>query len=372
MRPSRRARLLLIGLGAVLALGSASPVVRAQEQGAEQTPELPVSWGVRPGASTGDPERANFVLEADPGDSLDDTLVVENLGGVELVLGVYASDAFNTVDGELDLLPADEEPADVGSWVTFEQPSITVPAGGTVEVPFTIRVPEDAPSGDHVGGVLTSLTVTEPDAQGNRVRIERRLGTRLYLRVSGELDPALSFTALEVDHSASWNPLAAGSMTVRYRVENTGNVRLRATRAAHVEGSMGLTDRTVEGADLPELLPGGALELTQEVGGVWPALGTTVEVELRPYDPSGARLDPAPRPVVGRTTRTLVPYPQLALLLVLAVGGVLLVRNRRRRDRRIAEAVDRAVAEAVGPRPPAFTGSINTIQRPLQPEEPRQ
>jgi len=357
-----RALVALLALGAVVAPPGAS----AQEA------ELPVSWGVRPGAATGDPGRANFVVEADPGDTIRDSLVVENLGSVELVLGVYASDAFNTADGELDLLPADEEPVDVGSWVTFERPSITVSAGGAVEVPFTVAVPEDAPAGDHVGGVLTSLTITEPDAQGNRVRIERRLGTRLYLRVSGELEPALTFTSLEVDHSPSWNPFAAGSMTVRYRVENSGNVRLRATRAVRVDGSLSLTDRTVEGADLPELLPGGSLELAQEVHGVWPALGTTVEVELEPYDPSGARLDPAPRPVIGRTTRTLVPYPQLALLVVLVAGGIALLRGRRRRERRIAEAIDRAVAEAVGPRPPAFTGSFEpNTQRPLQLEEPQ-
>ena len=348
---------------ALVALGAFLAFLAPSGAGAQE-PELPVSWGVRPGASIGDPGRANFVVEADPGDTVRDSLVVENLGDVELVLGVYASDAFNTVDGELDLLPADTEPVDVGSWVTFEQPSITVPAGGTVEVPFTISVPGDAPAGDHVGGVLTSLTVTEPDAQGNRVRIERRLGTRLYLRVSGELEPELTFTSLEVDHSPSWNPFAAGSMTVRYQVENTGNVRLRATRAVRVEGSMGLTDRTVEAADLPELLPGGSLELTQEVGGVWPALGTTVEVELQPYDPSGMPLEPAPRTAVARTALTLVPYPQLALLLVLTVGATAVISGRRRRDRRLAEAIDRAVAEAVGPRPPAFNGSLDPTIRP--------
>lgn len=365
MRLFRSVRLVLRSLVALVAVCA----VVAPSGASAQEQDLPVSWGVRPGSTGGEAGRANFVIDADPGDTVRDSLVVENLGSVELVLGVYASDAFNTTDGELDLLPADEEPVDVGSWVAFEQPSVTVPAGGTVEVPFTVAVPEDAPAGDHVGGVLTSLTITEPDAQGNRVRIERRLGTRLYLRVSGELEPALTFTSLEVDHSPSWNPFAAGSMRVRYRVENTGNVRLRATRAVRVEGAMGLTDRQVEAADLPELLPGGSLELTQEVGGVWPAFGTSVEVELQPYDPSGA-LDPAPRAVIGRTTRTLVPYPQLALLLVLVLGAVASFRGRRRRERRLAEAIDRAVADAVGPRPPAFTGAFEaTTQRPLHTEE---
>jgi hypothetical protein len=54
------------------------------------------------------------------------------------------------------------------------------------------------------------------------------------------------------------------------------------------------------------------------------------------------------------------------------IGGVALWRGRRRRERRIAGAIDRAVADAVGPRPPAFTGSYEpTIRRRLQPEDTR-
>ena len=60
-----------------------------------------------------------------------------------------------------DLLAGDEPPRDIGAWTTTEVPSVTVPAGGQVTVPFTIVVPEDASAGDHVGGIVTSLTVTE-------------------------------------------------------------------------------------------------------------------------------------------------------------------------------------------------------------------
>lgn len=322
----------------------------AQEAPADGTvASLPVTWGVRPAATSSDPARPNFEFEAAPGETVTDELVVENPSGVNLVLGVYASDAFNTPEGGTDLLAADGDPSGVGRWTTPEESSITVPAGGSVTVPFSVEVPEDAEPGDHVGGIVTSLTVAEPDAQGNRIAVERRLGSRIYVRVDGGVEPALTFTQLEVDHHGSLNPFAPGSLTVRYAVENTGNVRLRATRLVRVAPGIGST-QTVEAADMPELLPGNSYEFTQDVPNVWPGLSTEVEVELTPYDTGGARLDPAPAAAIARTEVTLWPISQL-LLVVLLVLVVIAVLWRRRSSRSTAPAVTPAAPTSAIPPP---------------------
>ncbi len=52
---------------------------------------------------------------------------------------------------------------------------VSVPAGQTVEVPFTVDVPADADTGDYAGGVVTSLTVADQSAN---VNVDRRLGIR--------------------------------------------------------------------------------------------------------------------------------------------------------------------------------------------------
>ena len=300
---------------------------------------IPVSWSVHPapgGEAAAGGVRPNFVLEGAPGDTLTDALVVENTSDVNLVLGVYASDAFNTPSGGTDLLAGDSDAVDLGSWTTPDTTSITVPAGGSVTVPFTIEIPDDASPGDHTGGIVTSLRLTEPDADGNRVTVERRLGTRIYLRVDGGVEPELTFTDLTVEHHGGWNPFAPGSIEVTYTVENTGNVRLRATRLVRVEPGVGGTV-TAEAADMPELLPGNSYEFTQEVGGVWPAFGTTVEVELGPYATAGDTIEPAPAEVIGRTELTLWPVAQLlALVVLLALLGLWWWRRGRRSRRPVA------------------------------------
>jgi len=353
--------------GLLLSLFAAvSPVGALASQDEPVDPgSIPVTWGVYPGIGSGESGRPNFVFEGAPGDTISDSLTVDNTSDVNLVLGIYASDAFNTPEGGTDLLSADRDPVDVGSWVTAEQSSITVPAGGTVEVPFTLEIPEDAEPGDHTGGIVTSLRLSEPDAAGNQITVERRLGSRIYVRVDGGVEPALSFTDLQVERHDSWNPFAAGSLTVRYTVENTGNVRLRATRVVRVEGSIG-PSRTAEAADMPELLPGNSYELSQEVSGVWPGFATRVEVELDPYDPGGEDLDPAPVDVVARTETTILPIAQLLLLVLIAAIVVVVLLRRRgakeRRDRAIAEAVDAAVAAAAAaaPTPPPVPAAWST------------
>lgn len=340
---------LVLALLCALTVIGASATSGAQEGGSEAS----VSWSVEPVRRNGTEERANFFSEAEPGERIEDAIVVRNLGTATLVLGVYASDAFNTPGGGIDLLAGDEEPVDLGSWVTVSSPAITVAPGEAIEVPFSISVPADAPSGDHAGGVVTSLTV-RPDssadtASGTAVAIERRLGTRIHVRVDGEMRPELTFRSMSATYSGTLNPFAPGEMVLSYTVENTGNVRVRARRSATVKPSIGPAV-SAEAADMAELLPGNSYELTQTVTGVWPLASTSSEVELQPYEPTGAALDQAPAAAIARTSVSLVPWPQLILLAVMVVLVVWSLTRRAAGQRRLAATVDSAVRDAMASR----------------------
>lgn len=357
---TRRASLFLVALSVIAAIGVGPGAARdgAARDGASQGggPAGEVSWSVEPVRRDGAEDRANFVFEAEPGDTIEDALVVRNLGGITLVLGVYASDAFNTADGGIDLLAGREEPEDLGSWVTVSTTAITVAPGEATEVPFTVTVPSDAASGDHAGGIVTSLTVRDDTQSGTGVTVERRLGTRMHVRVDGELRPALTFKALSSTYKGSLNPFTPGEMVLTYTVENTGNVRLRARRTARVEPSVGPV-ASDEASDMAELLPGNSYELTQTVTGVWPFGSTSSEVELVPYEPSGAPLDSAPVPAIARTSVTLVPWPQIVLVLLVLAAGAYSWRRRSVRSRQLRVAVAGAVREAMAAREAGGTTS---------------
>ncbi len=334
------AGLLWAGFGwaGLLAPAAAAPVQTVDD-------DATVSWGTRPADNDVGTGRSRFGYRAEPGGRLRDAIEVLNRSDRPLRLGVYASDAFTTEAGGLDLLAADEEPADVGSWITLKRGRVVVPPHSEVSVPFTLEVPVDATPGDHTGGIVTSL-VTEAD-QG--VGVERRIGTRIYVRVAGELAPALAVSGVRVDYDGTWKPWSPGTATVRYTVVNTGNVRLQARQSVRVAGPFGLFGSTSHPADLPELLPGSSRTLTATVPGVWPAGRLRAQIRLAPAASTLDQAGDIPRPpvAVGAGTTWGVPVGQVGVLAVLVAAGLGVVRLRVRRRAAVAAAIDDAVAEAL-------------------------
>ncbi|XVU28540.1 WxL protein peptidoglycan domain-containing protein [Actinoplanes sp. CA-054009] len=301
-----------------------------------------LTWSVRPTPIAGQPDRPNFTYDLRPGQTVKDSIRVRNYGDEPLSLSVYASDALTTSSGALDLLPAGAEPVDVGKWITLERRNIEVPAQKFVDVPFAMTVPGKAESGDHTGGIVTSYVSRE--TEGRAVTVDRRLGTRMYVRVSGPLQPQLDVSGLTMSYAGNLNPFGPGRLRVTYTVTNTGNVRMGAEQVVTTSFPGGETTLP----PMPELLPGDKLTFRAEVGGVWPTVRTKAEVRLRMVPTRPGDVFDAPVVAVGGSAWT-PPLPQLVVLLTVVLTLVLARWRRRRRrsseNRRIEEAVRAALLE---------------------------
>ncbi|WP_410675248.1 DUF916 domain-containing protein [Amycolatopsis sp. cmx-4-68] len=268
-------------------------------------------------------DRDNYSYTAEAGERIDDGLVITNHGAGPLDLAVYGADAFTTETGQLDLLAGGKPSTGLGTWVHPARDRVTVQPGQTTEVPFTVAVPAGAPSGDHLGGILTSLT------QGD---VERRVGLRIRVRVGGGLRPSLSVEDLGVAYSGTANPLGSGEATLTYTVRNTGNALLAARQSATVSGPFG--SRRVPAPpipDSPQLLPGETWKVSVPVHAVTPAVHLTATVTLVPLltDAAGST---APLPAADTTAHGwAIPWTLVGLLLALV--AVLTVLRRRRRTK---------------------------------------
>ncbi|GIF16240.1 WxL protein peptidoglycan domain-containing protein [Actinoplanes teichomyceticus] len=333
----RRTVALLAAVSTVLGL-TAGPAL-AQEGD--------VAWAVRTASNTYGSDRSSYSYAVNPGGSARDSLVVANRGAGPLRLSVYAADGLTTAAGQLDLLPRDRPSRGVGAWVEPATGTVTVPAGRTVEVPFTVSVPADATPGDYVGGILTSLAPPDPTA---RVAVERRLGIKIKLRVGGDLAPALAVEDLRVDWHGS--AAAEGDARVTYTLHNTGNAVQSARQAVTLTGPFGWfrTDATAIAAP-PQLLPGERWRVTVPVAGVAPAVLLTATATLTPLvtDESGSTT--ALRPVTASAHAWALPWALTVLLIAgpaAVAGGVVLTRrHRRRRTAREQARIQAAVAEAL-------------------------
>lgn len=287
-----------------------------------------VSWALAPaGSSDGSraSDRPDLSYASAQGAVVTDAVTLYNLGTVQMTFSVYATDAVNSDSGEFELLGGGEQPSGVGSWVSLAQELITVPAGMQATIPIEIAVPANAPPGDYAGGIVASVSTAGSGEQGQAITVERRTGTRLFVRVKGEYLPALAVSGVTTDHHGSLDPLG-GRATVEFSLENRGNMRLGGRPVVSVSGPFGIGRRTITMPELSEMLPGETIRLSVELDNVPSLLKLNTEVRIVPIGIGG---EADLREVVGRDSSFAPPTSVLALLFVLIVL-VLVVRARRR------------------------------------------
>jgi len=203
---------------------------------------------------------------------------------------------------------------------------VTVPAGQKVTMPMTLTIPIDAAPGDHTGAILASNEALSDGEGGGVVTLDRRIGTRLYLRVNGPLRPELVIEDLATDYRPALNPFG-GSALVTYRIQNRGNIRLAGSHTVSVTGPFGLSKRRLPAEEFPELLPGQGIDVTVKIDDVPALVLASTTVELVPAGGSGGEA------VAASSRRTTTFAPPILVLVLLMVVLAIVVRRRYRRHR---------------------------------------
>ncbi len=324
---------LLATLIVALLLGGAGPTTAAVPT-ASADPDAALHWSVAPSDDAGPDGRVSLRHELEPGESVEDAIAVTNLGGAAARFGVSVGDGVLGAQGAFDV--AADEPVAGGRWMRvdgLDDGTVRLAPGQTRVLPVTISVPGDATPGDHPAGVVVARTGDE-----DGVTVTHRIGVRLHLRVTGEIASALEVGDVESEFRPSLVPFAPGTLEVRYRVENTGNVRLGAS--ALVKGGLPLGLLRRDARTVAELLPGDTTVVRTTVR-AWPTFLLVGGVEVRGLS-VGDDGSPLPDPAAVGLTRPAVSWTGLLLLLV---AGCIVWRRRRRRRRR------RPVVVATGPAP---------------------
>lgn len=295
------------------------------------------TWGVfptpAPGAAMTD--RAYFFHQGAAGTTVQDSATILNSSDKELTFRVFATDAVNTpAGGAFALLPVESEPKDVGAWIGLPPETattVTVPAKGRKDLPFTVKVPADATPGDHVGGIVALNTAVEGVQQEGKVQVgvKRSVGARLYFRVPGPLTPGLSVEDVRVNRSAPLLPWVEDARaTVSYALVNRGNVVVEPKVAFSAEGLFGREVLSRPARDLKlSLLPGQRVELTEP----WPDAPQLDWVTLTITAGAAAHPDLASQ---SSADFVAVPWPAAGATLVLTGAALTFWVLRRRRATR--------------------------------------
>ncbi|MFC4503336.1 MULTISPECIES: WxL protein peptidoglycan domain-containing protein [Streptomyces] len=284
------------------------------------------SWSVYP-VSSAVAARPYFYVSADPGQTIEDKVVVANKTDEPLTFRLYAADAYNTArDGGFAVKSAGERMRGVGAWADLPKDRVTVPGGKTVTVPFTIKVPEGAEPGDHPGAIVALDERIDAGDGSVALGVQRAVGARVYLSVGGPTLPALAVENVHISHHQPLIPgLGDSTATISYTLRNTGNVTLEPKVALKAHGLFGRTLLTRDLKKIPsQLLPGQSVRLTEQWRGA-PQL-----------DWADVRLTASATGTKESATASFVAIPWLVAGFVAAAtaaGVWLLLRLRRSRPK---------------------------------------
>lgn len=327
-----------------------------------------VTFGVQPANGKTRDGRPGLDYGATPGALVQDHVAVINLSTRPIALRVYTTDTQSTADGTYALKERAVDPVDVGAWTsvpekfaTVRVPARTDDGPGQVIVPLTMKIPKNAQPGDHSGAVLASLTSTVKNAAGTDVDLEQRVASRINVRISGPLEPALAIENLTTRYEAPDRRVGRGSVRMTYTVKNTGNVRLGATQFIRVTGWFGTSAEARDVPPIPELLPGGSVEVSQVVDGVTPTFRVSPLVQLTAV-PHPGDANPAVPPFRAMTTVWAVPWVELLIVVLV----VLALWWRRRRGRAGGTRSGRRSPVAAGGKPSA-EDEVSAVPEPATP-----
>ncbi len=288
----------------------------------------PVQWSISPAVGKNRETRQYFIYTISPGSTLTDYAQVSNLGTRPITLNLYATDAFNTTDGAFSLLTHDQKPTGLGSWITTKSSKVTVAAGKQVRVPFQLKVPVDATPGDHAAGIVASQLVAATGPNNAKVTVDARVGARVYVRVIGQLNPALTVDQLTVSYNGAGYPFGGHSAQVDYRVTNTGNVELGGQGTVDLSAPFGLGVGSPQAVSVPALLPGSSFAGSVTVPGALPVIRLSAALHLQPTGQAGLQaVDVAA--VDQSATVWAIPWLILGVIVLALLAWFLLRRARK-------------------------------------------
>ena len=307
-----------------------------------------ITWSILPATASG-PDKIRTVFNygtVKPGSTVLDHVEIVNVGKSSAAFSVYGTDATGTGQNDaLLLLSPQKKPTDIGSWVHFpggaQQLSTIIPAGKAIIEPFTVTIPPQATPGDHTGGLVAAVSITQTNSAGIGVTENFRIAVPLELRVPGALQSGLQVQSVSTGFSDPLNPFGTGSATISYTVKNTGNVRLNGTSVVAVTALFG--HASVKPPPLPTILPGDAVRVTVQVPGLFAAGPMNTKITVTGGWPARTQPLQTALPVAySNASLFAMPWSLLGLVLLLVAIGVgiwFYFRWRRRMHRAELAAV---------------------------------
>ncbi len=204
-------------------------------------------------------------------------------------------------------------------WINVTSEPIVIPAEKTVELPFAIEVPANAPPGGHYAALLVGTKPPKEDGS-SLVKTSQIVTTLLFLKVTGDIDESGSIRSFRTLDSLLEKPKA----TFELRFENKGNVHIlpqgeiRITNMWGQERGIIPVNRTVL---FGNVLPDSVRKYTFTWSGDWSLadMGRYTAVAALAYGENQRQF------ASSETAFWVIPFKMLGIILLVIIGFVALI-----------------------------------------------
>jgi hypothetical protein len=303
------------------------------------------AFAVRPARY--DPERIEtrsyFVYDAVGGQLITDQVRVINTSDQPGLVRLYAVDAATGQNSGPVYLPATAERNKAGAWMTLATRELLLEAGEERLVEFVVRVPSDARTGDHLGGIVAEgATITrQADGSNFAVNLQVRNVVAVHLIVPGQRVDQLRITGIVPTVQQGMQTLVIGLHNQgTHMVKGAGKLTISDAAGAQLAAAPVQLDSILPGDQLnfPVIVPGRALaagvyhaefRFTTSDGKVVPAFVATINITSTHIEQIYAA-QPQLLPPPSAAGRNLISWLPLFFAAVSAGFFALYLRRRLR------------------------------------------
>lgn len=257
---------------------------------------------------------ALFEQTINPGDQFSTSITITNAGSASQLFSVGVQDISGVNNaGEPIFTSSTVTTYSVSSWVALGRTTITVPAGGSVTVPFTITVPANAQPGGHYGAIFVSSGATRPSLNGSGLGYD--VGALIELRIAGNATEQAEIKEFSTDRSLYQTP----DVTFTASVANEGNVLIQPRGPIDITNMFGQKVGTVVLNDAgASIFPGAQRAFTQSWSGGGFAFGEFTAVTTLNYG------DTENKTISASTSFWIIPVIPIAAVLASIIFFILI------------------------------------------------
>jgi len=204
-----------------------------------------------------------FELSANPGDTLKNTLRLDNITDSPIDITVSKRN-FKALgeEGGIDL--SEQESAySLANWIEVKPGTATLGPRESKTFEYTITVPKNAEPGGRFGSIVFQTTA-KPLSGQNGVAIAPELGALVFIKISGEVKEQASIASFGAQSGLN----NKGPVNFDLRIKNEGNVQFKPTGTITISNFFGKKVATIP-IDAQNVLPDATRKMTAKWDKSW-------------------------------------------------------------------------------------------------------